>query len=168
MLDLLAVKHIGFPMGVSYYKNMTNNTESFVPGPNVPQWQYFLNNYGSYVAVSWVLSFILAIGAAYMAFICNSKSGVAMQLLSTIFAFLFSGLYIIYYFFRYVISGAECFTPIMYMGTSAAYYRNARRNQQIQSQTQQPVQSQTQQRKNNSNRQQKARNTFSSPRRFNQ
>lgn len=164
MLDLLAVKHIGFPMGVSYYKNMTNNTESFVPGPNVPQWQYFLNNYGSYVAVSWIFSFILAIGAAHMAFICNSKNGTAMQLLSTIFAFLFSGLYIIYYFFRYVIAGAECFTPVMYMGSTAAYYRNVRNNQQKQ---QRMNQQQVQQRKNNSNRQQKSRDTFSSPRRFN-
>lgn len=167
MLDLLALKHVGLPMGVSYYKTMTSSSsERFVPGPNVPHWQYFLNNYGSYVTVSWILSFILAIGAAYMAFVCNSRNGTAMQLLSTIFAFLFSGLYIVYYFFRYVIAGAECFTPIMFMGTTAAYYRNTRNNRQRQGQQQQSQQ-QSQQRKNNSNRQQKARNAFSSPRRFN-
>lgn len=159
MLDLLAIKHIGFPMSVSYYKKTVGQPEYFSPNPNVPQWQSFLNNYGSYVTISWILSFILAIGAAYMAFICNSRNGLGMQLFSTVFAFIFSGLYIIYYFIRYVLAGSECFTPVMYMGTTATYYRNAK--QQL-SRRQNQVQ-----RKNNSNRQQEARNTFSSPRRFN-
>ena len=55
-----------------------------------------------------ILSFIIACGIAYLAFQCNSNETPATRFLITVFAFLFSGLYLIYYFIRYVIMDSKC------------------------------------------------------------
>ena len=50
---------------------------------------------------------ILAIGicAAYLAYECNANESMGMRILITVVAFLFSNIYIIYYFIRYVLLG---------------------------------------------------------------
>ena len=50
---------------------------------------------------------ILAIGvaAAYLAYEANANESMGMRILITIIAFLFSNIYIIYYFIRYVLLG---------------------------------------------------------------
>lgn len=55
-----------------------------------------------------ILSFIIACGTAYLAFQCNSNETPASRFIITICAFLFSGLYLIYYFIRYVIMDGKC------------------------------------------------------------
>ena len=54
--------------------------------------------------VSLVISFI----TAYIAFICNGGENAGVRFITTIFAFFFSGIYLIYYFIIYIIFDAKC------------------------------------------------------------
>lgn len=54
--------------------------------------------------VSLIISFI----TAYIAYQCNKYENAGVKFLITIFAFFFSGIYLIYYFIIYVILDAEC------------------------------------------------------------
>jgi glucan phosphoethanolaminetransferase (alkaline phosphatase superfamily) len=55
-----------------------------------------------------VISLILAFGTAYLAFICNKGSNKPRQFLITLFAFLFNGLYLLYFFIFHVLLGYQC------------------------------------------------------------
>ena len=55
-----------------------------------------------------IVAFIIAIGAAYLAYCCNAGGTPATRFISTLFAFLFSGIYILYYFIRYALMGQSC------------------------------------------------------------
>ena len=54
--------------------------------------------------VSLVISFI----TAYIAFMCNGGENAGVRFITTIFAFFFSGIYLIYYFIIYIIFDAKC------------------------------------------------------------
>ena len=55
-----------------------------------------------------VVSLILAFGTAYLAYICNKGSNKPRQFLITLFAFLFNGLYLLYFFIVHVLLGYKC------------------------------------------------------------
>ena len=55
-----------------------------------------------------VLSFVICIGTSYLAYSCNYNETPATRAIYTIFAFLFSGIYLIYYFIYHVILGKKC------------------------------------------------------------
>lgn len=57
---------------------------------------------------TFIVSLILAIGTAYLAFICNKGPNKPRQLLFTLFAFLFNGVYLLYFFVFHVMLGYKC------------------------------------------------------------
>jgi quinol-cytochrome oxidoreductase complex cytochrome b subunit len=54
------------------------------------------------------IGLIICFGTSYLAFNCNLNEKPATRALYTIFAFLFSGIYLIYYFIYHVILGKKC------------------------------------------------------------
>jgi|LakMenEpi03Aug12_release.lakeMendotaPanAssembly.Ray.scaffolds.fasta_scaffold752111_1 quinol-cytochrome oxidoreductase complex cytochrome b subunit len=58
--------------------------------------------------ILFVLGFVICIGTAYLAYCCNHNETPATRALYTIFAFLFSGIYLVYYFIYHVILGKKC------------------------------------------------------------
>ena len=61
------------------------------------------------IPTSWIiLALIIAFGTAYIAFACNEYETPATRALSTIIAFFFSGIYLIYYFIYHVIFDRKC------------------------------------------------------------
>ncbi len=59
--------------------------------------------------ISWVIvTFIIAFGTAYLAYSCNDKETPATRAMVTIFAFFFSGFYLIYYFIIYILLNKKC------------------------------------------------------------
>ncbi len=58
---------------------------------------------------SWIIiTLIIAFGTAYLAFTCNDKETPATRFVITLFAFLFSGVYLIYYFIIYILLNKKC------------------------------------------------------------
>ena len=55
-----------------------------------------------------VLGLVICFGTSYLAYSCNYNETPATRALYTIFAFLFSGIYLIYYFIYHVILGKKC------------------------------------------------------------
>ena len=55
-----------------------------------------------------IVALIISSSAAFLAFNCNHYENPPARLLYTIFAFLFPGLYLIYFFIRYVMLGQKC------------------------------------------------------------
>ena len=55
-----------------------------------------------------IISLIVSLGAAYFAYKCNEKENEATRLVYVLIAFLFPGLYLIYFFIRYSILGGKC------------------------------------------------------------
>jgi hypothetical protein len=74
-------------------KNKIDNNEDFEPKISL-----------MYIIISLIISF----GSAFIAFKCNKYENEATRLIYTIFAFLFPGLYLIYFFIRYAILGYKC------------------------------------------------------------
>ena len=66
----------------------------------------------------FIISLIIALIAAYLAYECNAGENNATRWFVTVVAFLFSGLYLIYYLIRYIILGNECKDGRMPMGKS--------------------------------------------------
>ena len=91
MLDLLAV-------GTSV-ENYINKVEPFT-NYSVSQSMH------KYILIA--LALIICFGTAFLAFNCNQNEKPATRAIYTIFAFLFSGLYLIYYFIYHVILGKKC------------------------------------------------------------
>ncbi len=59
--------------------------------------------------VSWIIiTLIIAFGTAYLAFTCNDKETPATRFVVTLFAFFFSGVYLIYYFIIYILLNKKC------------------------------------------------------------
>ncbi len=59
--------------------------------------------------ISWiVIALIIAFGTAYLAFSCNDRESPATRFVVTLFAFLFSGVYLIYYFIIYILLNKKC------------------------------------------------------------
>lgn len=62
------------------------------------------------IPTSWIIAALLvSIGASYLAYQCSSNEKPATRALYTIFAFFFSGFYLIYYFIVHVVLGYQCF-----------------------------------------------------------
>ena len=55
-----------------------------------------------------LISFIISVITAVIAYQCNSKAKPGVKFLITLFAFFFSGFYLIYYFIVYVIFDSQC------------------------------------------------------------
>lgn len=55
-----------------------------------------------------ILALVIAIFTAKLAYNCNLKSDVVVRVLATLFGFFFSGLYLVYYFVRYLVLGQKC------------------------------------------------------------
>jgi hypothetical protein len=61
------------------------------------------------IPTSWiVLSLLIAIGTAYLAYSCNLQESGATRLTITVFAFFFSGFYLLYYFIIYILLNKKC------------------------------------------------------------
>jgi hypothetical protein len=61
------------------------------------------------IPTSWiVLSILIGIGTAYLAYSCNLNETHATRLLITLFAFFFSGIYLVYYFIIYILLNKKC------------------------------------------------------------
>ncbi len=65
-------------------------------------------NYSVTDLLYYAVGLFFAFGAAYLAYECNAKETPFVRLLITVLAFLFSGLYLIYYLTRYVIMKGKC------------------------------------------------------------
>ena len=55
-----------------------------------------------------VLGLIICFGTAYLAYSCNQYETPATRAIYTLFAFFFSGIYLVYYFVYHVILGKKC------------------------------------------------------------
>ena len=55
-----------------------------------------------------ILSFIIACGTSYIAYQCNSNENPATRFIIAIIAFMFSGVYLVYYFIRYIMLDGKC------------------------------------------------------------
>lgn len=67
---------------------------------------YYLNN----IDPTWIIAVLLiAFGSAYLAYECNIHEKPATRAIYSIFAFFFSGFYLIYYLIVHVILGYQCF-----------------------------------------------------------
>jgi len=76
-------------------KNTVNNESNIILPDPIP--------------ISWIIIvFIIGFGTAYIAYSCNEAETPATRAVVTLFAFLFSGIYLIYYFIIYVIFNKDC------------------------------------------------------------
>ena len=61
------------------------------------------------IPISWmILALVIAFGTAYIAYSCNEYETPATRAITTVIAFLFSGIYLIYYFIVHVIFDRKC------------------------------------------------------------
>ncbi len=61
------------------------------------------------IPASWIiLSILIGIGTAYLAYSCNLNETPATRLIVTLFAFFFSGIYLVYYFIIYILLNKKC------------------------------------------------------------
>lgn len=61
------------------------------------------------IPTTWIIfALIISFGTAYLAFSCNEYEKPASRALYTIIAFLFSGIYLIYYFIVHVLLDIKC------------------------------------------------------------
>lgn len=59
--------------------------------------------------ISWIIVvLIISFGTAYLAFSCNDKETGATRFVATLFAFFFSGIYLVYYFIIYILLNKKC------------------------------------------------------------
>jgi hypothetical protein len=58
--------------------------------------------------ISGLLALLISLYTANLAYTCNKKSDVVVRLLASLFGFFFSGIYLIYYFIRYIIMKQKC------------------------------------------------------------
>ena len=70
----------------------------------------FLDYFTNITPIGTILSFVISIATAYLAYQCNKKNGIIIKILITIVAFLFSGIYLIYYLLAHVLFGKGCDT----------------------------------------------------------
>jgi hypothetical protein len=58
--------------------------------------------------IALIVSLIISFITAYIAFQCNCNENAGVRFITTLFAFFFSGIYLIYYFIVYIIFDAQC------------------------------------------------------------
>ena len=58
--------------------------------------------------VTFLISLLICIGTAYLAFSCNYYENPVRRALFTLFAFFFSGIYLLYYFIIHILMGYNC------------------------------------------------------------
>ncbi len=64
---------------------------------------------GNKYPLGWmIVTFLIAFGTAYLAYSCNDKETQATRAIVTLFAFFFSGIYLIYYFIIYIFLNKKC------------------------------------------------------------
>ena len=69
-----------------------------------------ISHFFNKIPTTWIIAaMLIAIGASYLAYECSSKENPATRAIYTIFAFFFSGFYLIYYFVVHVVLGYQCF-----------------------------------------------------------
>ena len=84
-------------------EKFNNKNEYF----NTPTPSHFDMSDGSFV-VGLIVSLLISVITAYIAYQCNLNDKPAIRFLVTLFAFFFSGIYLIYYFIIYVLLGGSC------------------------------------------------------------
>ena len=60
--------------------------------------------------IGLIISLCISLATAYLAYECNRGSNMGVRWLITLIAFLFSGIYLIYYLFAHVVFGDQCKT----------------------------------------------------------
>ena len=70
----------------------------------------FINNLNNVTLLGTLMSFTISFATAYLAYQCNLKTDKMSRYLITLFAFLFSGIYLIFYLFSHVVFGYPCKT----------------------------------------------------------
>jgi len=70
----------------------------------------FINNLNNVTLLGTIFSFTISFATAYLAYQCNRNTDKVSRYLITIVAFLFSGLYLVYYLFAHVVFGSSCKT----------------------------------------------------------
>lgn len=55
-----------------------------------------------------VVALFISLYTARLAYNCNQKSDAVVRILAMLFGFFFSGLYLLYYFVRYLLMGQKC------------------------------------------------------------
>ena len=65
-----------------------------------------MNEKGAVAAL--IVSLIISFITAYIAYQCNSCENAGVRFIVTLFAFFFSGFYLVYYFIVYIIFDAQC------------------------------------------------------------
>lgn len=84
-------------------ENFTNQNEVQIDNNIL---SHFLNK----IPTTWIIAaFIISFGASYLAYQCSINENPATRAIYTIFAFFFSGFYLIYYLIVHVILGYQCF-----------------------------------------------------------
>ena len=82
------------------YEKFTNNSDE-------DMYSRFMKN----IPATWIIAaFIISFGASYLAYECSCTESPATRAIYTIFAFFFSGFYLIYYFIVHVVLGYQCFS----------------------------------------------------------
>ncbi len=91
MIELFATMAL-----TSSSSNKDVDVEHFESGPTPYPWTWI------------IISLLIAFGTAYLAFSCNDKETPATRFIVTFFAFLFSGIYLVYYFIIYILLNKKC------------------------------------------------------------
>ena len=60
--------------------------------------------------ITHLFTLFVSASTAYLAYQCNSKSGIIQRIVITILAFFFSGIYLIYYLLAHIVFGKQCET----------------------------------------------------------
>ena len=98
MLDLLICKSI-----LNKYKDKKENYTNYQRGQRCE----CPRNIG-YLVLYYIIQFIVAIYSAYLAWNCNSDMNGGIRLIITIFAFIFSWMYIIWYIIARNMTNIKC------------------------------------------------------------
>ena len=70
----------------------------------------FINSLNNVKLLGTLLSFTISFATAYLAYQCNLNTDKLSRYIITILAFLFSGIYLVYYLFSHVVFGYPCKT----------------------------------------------------------
>ena len=70
----------------------------------------FMDYMGNVNIINHIFSLAISLSTAYLAYQCNARSGIIQRIVVTIFAFIFSGIYLIYYLLAHIIFGKQCET----------------------------------------------------------
>ena len=63
---------------------------------------------GGVTIVGTVIAILISLATAYLASVCNKHSNIVVRMVVTVLAFVFSGMYLLYYLLVHVIFGEQC------------------------------------------------------------